>query len=171
MKQSRARFIGQAAAAIVLAASTLGRAGDTEPLSMAWHRSVKVVYEDLGSRSPVRLSAKNILEAMLPRLSGRKSNVVNIESGACTKAVTEIVKQLKTLDPADVDPSFDVRVVFIFTRVDGYSVLLSADSAGQFEWANIKHKLPTLEQRKALWRTLPYEVVKEYPGPIEEHAK
>ena len=171
MKQSRARFIGQAAAAIVLAASTLGRAGDTEPLSMAWHRSVKVVYENLASRSPVRLSTKNILEAMLPGLSGRQPNVVNIEDGACRPALAEIVKQFKTLEPADVDPSIDVRVVFIFTRVDGYSVLLSADRAGQFEWANIKHKLPTLEQRKALWQTLPYEVVKEFPGPLEEHAR
>ncbi len=115
-----------------------------------------------------RLSAHNILSSTLPSTGISAANQIEIENGACTATITELVKQFDTLEPANIEPSIDVRIVFIFTRVDGLSVLLAADSGGQFEWANIKHKLPTLEQRKALWRTLPHEVVEEYPGPLRE---
>jgi len=169
MKQAPIRFISTGFATIfLLVTAELGMGGDTEPISLAWQRSFKIVYMDPGTESPVRISAKSILAATLPTLSSRRPNVMNIESGPGIAAITELVKKLNTWEPADVDPSLDVRVVFVFTRVDGYSAILAANSSGQFEWANIKHELPTLEQRKALWRALPYEVVTEYPGPLRQ---
>jgi len=167
MKQKSLFLIS--AAVIVFAAVTanLGRGWDTVPESRAWHRGVKVVYQDLGMESFAGLGAYDILNSTLPG-SYSPPNQLNIESGACNATIIELVGQFSILEPATVKPSIDVRVVFIFTRVDGLAVLLAADCSGQFEWANIKHKIPTLEQRKALWRTLPHEVVAEYPGPLKE---
>jgi|GEM_PF-6240017 len=169
MKQAPIRFIRTGFATLFfLGTAGSGWGGDTEPISLAWQSSFKIVYMDPGTESPVRISANSILASTLPRLSARRPNVVNIESGPGIATITKLVTRLNTLEPADVDPSLDVRVLFVFTRVDGYSAILAADSSGQFEWANIKHELPTLEQRKALWRALPYEVVTEYPGPLRQ---
>lgn len=163
MKQKYMILIG----AIIALTTNLCRGVDTVPESRAWHRRVKVVYLNLGITSFAPLSAHDVLASTLPS-AGDGANQVNIESGACNATITEIVKQFTFLEPATTKRSIDVRVVFIFTRVDGFSVLLSADCSGQFEWVNIKHKLPDLEQRKALWATLPHEVIVKYPGPLSE---
>ena len=155
-------------ALIVIMSNNWGRTWDTAPISSAWHRDVKIVYLDLGMSSAVRLDTQNILSSTLPGLRGAIPNQINIQSGSCTSAITEIVQQFDALEPKSTKASIDVRVVFIFTRVDGFSVLLAADSAGNFEWANIKRALPTLEQRKSLWKALPFEVVAKHPGPLEE---
>jgi hypothetical protein len=168
MKQRSMLLLSAVVAILALVPANLGRAGDTVPESRAWHTSVKVVYLDLGISSFARLGANSVLSSTLPHVGVSTANQVTIDRGACTATIKDLVGQFETLEPANVEPSIDVRVVFIFTRVDGLSVLLAADSGGQFEWANIKHKLPTLEQRKALWRTLPHEVVAEYPGPLKE---
>lgn len=168
MKTAQNFILGALLTVLVSSTSMSVRGWDTVPVSMAWQRSVKIVYLEFGASSFVRLSPRDVLETTMPRLRGSLPNRIEIQSGACTQAVTEIVGTFGDLVPDDITSSIDVRVVYIFTRVDGFSVMLCADTSGQFEWVNIKRDLPTLEQRKALWQALPHEVVALYPGPLKE---